>query len=250
MPRSSAYPRNSIGVPLAACPPVPAFGVRPSIHRRLEAIAEYMPPIAAVQSVLNSEALTYSVDWGREAFALRQIDSLRASVEEPWSLVPAVPAVQIHLDLGDVVSASESLAALRRLNEAFGEAPGRTARIRWVEARIAHLEDGDCQRALASYQQARELLPQGSLYRGWLASCQTSLEHFDEAGDEVAWLLERFPGSAKVRLVAARLYAAEGRRADAIDEVETALGYWSEADPEYRPAREARALLEEFKAAG
>ena len=225
-------------------------GLRAAYDRRLEAIAEHMPPIAAVQAILNSEALTYSADWGREAFALRQIDSLRASVEEPWSLVPAVPAVQIHLDRGDVGSASESLDALRRLNETFGEAPDRTARIRWVEARIAHLEDGDCQRALANYQQARELLPQSSLYRGWLASCQTSLEQFDEAGDEVAWLLKRFPGSAKVRLLAARLYAAEGRTSDAISEVETALDTWSEADPEYRPAREARALLEELKAAG
>ena len=94
------------------------------------------------------------------------------------------------------------------------------------------------------------MLPQSSLYRGWLATCLTSLDRLDEAGAEVAWLLERYSGSAKVRLVAARLYAAEGRTAEAIAEVETALDYWSEADPEYRPAREARALLEELQAAG
>jgi hypothetical protein len=50
--------------------------------------------------------------------------------------------------------------------------------------------------------------------------------------------------------VAAKLYEAEGRTVDAIAEVETALDYWSEAEPEYRPAREARAVLEELKAAG
>jgi len=224
-------------------------GLRAAYGRRLEAIGAYLPPISSVQAVLNSEALTYSVDWGREAFALRQIDSLRASVDEPWSLVPAVPAVQIQLDRGDVAAASDALEDLRRLNAAFGDAPGRRARIHWVEGRIEHLEDGDCERALASYQEARELRPQSSLYRGWLASCQTSLDRLTEAGNEVAWLLERFPGSAKVRLVAARLYAAEGRMADAIAEVETALGYWSEADPEYRPALEARALLKELQAA-
>jgi TolB-like protein len=223
-------------------------GLRAAYDRRLEAIAEYMPPISAVQAVLNSEALSRSVDWGRDAFALQQIDSLRASVEEPWSLLPAVPAVQIHLERGDIEAAGESLDALRRLNEAFGGAPGREARIRWVEGRIAELEDGDCRRALGSYQQARELLPQAALYRGWLAGCLTSLDRLDEAGAEVAWLLERFPGSAKVRLVAARLYTAEGRAAEAIAEVETALDYWSEADPEYRPAQEARALLEELQA--
>jgi tetratricopeptide (TPR) repeat protein/TolB-like protein len=202
-------------------------GLRAAYDRRLEAIVEYMPPISSVQAVLNSEALSNSVDWGREAFALRQIDSLRASVDEPWSLVPAVPAVQIHLDREDIAEASESLDALRRLNEAFGGAPAREARIRWVEGRIAWLEDGDCRRALSSYQQARELLPQSSLYRGWLAGCLTSLDRLDEAGAEVAWLLERFPGSAKVRIVAARLYAAEGRTTEAIAEVETALDTWS-----------------------
>lgn len=225
-------------------------GLRAAYDRRLEAIVEYMPPISSVQAVLNSEALSNSVDWGREAFALRQIDSLRASVDEPWSLVPAVPAVQIHLDREDIAEASESLDALRRLNEAFGGAPAREARIRWVEGRIAWLEDGDCRRALSSYQQARELLPQSSLYRGWLAGCLTSLDRLDEAGAEVAWLLERFPGSAKVRIVAARLYAAEGRTTEAIAEVETALDTWSEADPDYRPAAEARALLEELRSAG
>lgn len=225
-------------------------GLRAAYDRRLEAIVEYMPPISSVQAVLNSEALSNSVDWGREAFALRQIDSLRASVDEPWSLVPAVPAVQIHLDREDIAEASESLDALRRLNEAFGGAPAREARIRWVEGRIAQLEDGDCRRALSSYQQARELLPQSSLYRGWLAGCLTSLDRLDEAGAEVAWLLERFPGSAKVRIVAARLYAAEGRTTEAIAEVETALDTWSEADPDYRPAAEARALLEELRSAG
>jgi tetratricopeptide (TPR) repeat protein/TolB-like protein len=225
-------------------------GLRAAYDRRLEAIQEYMPPISAVQSVVRSEALSNAVDWGREAFALRQIDSLRASVEEPWSLIPAVPAVQIHLDRGDVGAATESLERLRRLNETFGEAPGRTSRIRWVEARIAHLEDGDCQRAVATYQEARELSPQSSMFRGWLATCQTSLERFDEAGIEVAWLLERFPGSAKVRLVAAGLYAAEGRTSEAISEVETALDIWSEADPDHRPAAEARDLLEELRSAG
>ena len=223
-------------------------GLRDAYERRIEAIGLYLPPIGAVQSVLSSEALTYSVDWGREAFALAQIDSLRATVEEPWSLVVEVPAVQIHLDRGDVESAAESMAALRRLNEAFGEAPGRTARVRWVEGRIAELEDGDCRRALESYQEARQLLPRAPLYRGWLATCLASLEQWDEAEIEVAWLLERYPGSGKVRMVAARYYAAQGRTADAIAEVETALGYWSAADRTYRPEAEARALLEELQA--
>ncbi len=121
--------------------------LREAYRRRLAAMGQYQVPIQVVQTVIYSEVLIYAVDWGREAFALAQIDSIRAGVEEPWSLILEVPAVQIHLDRGDVESARESLAGLRGLGEAFGGAPGRS-RIRWVEGRIADLEDGNCRRAL------------------------------------------------------------------------------------------------------
>ena len=62
------------------------------------------------------------------------------------------------------------------------------------------------------------------------------------------WLLERFPGSAKIRQLAGWYYAERGRTADAIAELEIALGYWSEADPDYWPAQEARDLLAELRA--
>jgi tetratricopeptide (TPR) repeat protein len=214
--------------------------------RRVEALGEYLAPISAVLTLYDSEALTYAADWGRALDALEQVDSLRARVEEPWKLVLEVPAVQIHLDRGDIESATESLAALRALSESFGDVPVK-ARIRWVEGRIAELEDGDCRRALANYEAARKLLPDSPTYRAWVAGCLTSLEQWDEAEQEVDWLLARFSGSAKLRLFAARLYAAQGRTDDAIAEVKIALDYWSAADTDYRPAGEARALLEELR---
>ena len=64
---------------------------------------------------------------------------------------------------------------------------------------------------------------------------------------EVAWLLERFPGAAKLRHLAASYYSERSQTADAIAELETALDIWSEADPDYRPAQEARALLAELR---
>jgi len=225
-------------------------GLRAAFARRLAAVREYAPPIQAVQTVLGSEALVYAADWGQTAFALRQIDSLRATVEPPWSFTLAVPAVQIQLDRGDVESARESLADLRALDAAFGDAPGRQARIVWVEGRIADLEDGNCRRAVDSYQAARDLAPRSALYRGWLGVCLTSLERWEDAEAEVAWLLEHVPGSAEIRQLAGWHYAQRGRTSDAIAQLEIALGYWSTADPDYRPAREARALLEELEQGG
>ncbi|MEK6254697.1 MAG: tetratricopeptide repeat protein, partial [Gemmatimonadales bacterium] len=143
-----------------------------------------------------------------------------------------------------------SLEGLRALNEAFGAAPGRTGRIRWVEGRIAWIEDGNCDRALESFREARELSPGSSRYRAWSAACLTELERWEEAEKDVTWLLERFPGDGKIRLMVARLYAGQGRTADAIAELEIALGYWSEADANFRPAAEARELLTDLQTAG
>jgi tetratricopeptide (TPR) repeat protein len=224
--------------------------LREAYLERISATAEFAVPIQAVQQVLNSEVLIYASDWGREAFALRQVDSLRATVSEPWSFTLDVPAVQIHLDRGDIESARESLEGLKALNEAFGDAPGRTARIRWIEGRIAWLEDGECDRAVESFREAQELSSGSSRYRAWSAACLTELEDWEAAEAEVDWLLDRFPGDGKIRLLAADLYAGRGRTDDAIAELEIALGYWSEADANFRPAAEARELLAELQAAG
>ncbi|NNK49109.1 MAG: hypothetical protein HKP01_09585, partial [Gemmatimonadetes bacterium] len=89
-----------------------------------------------------------------------------------------------------------------------------------------------------------------SLYRAWSASCLTELEEWEAAEVEVDWLMERLPGDGKIRLLAANLYAGQGRTDDAIAELEAALEYWSEADADFRPAAEARALLAELQAAG
>jgi tetratricopeptide (TPR) repeat protein len=223
--------------------------LRAAYGRRVQAIGEFAVPIQAVQQFTNSEVLIYASDWGREAFALRQIDSLRASVEPPWSYVLDIPAAQIHLDRGDVDSARQSVAGLNALNEAFGEAPGRTARKLWLDGRIAWTEDGECTRAAETFQAALELSPGSLTYRAWSANCLTSLARLDEAEVELAWLLERLPGDGKIRLLGAHLYAAQGRTAEAIAELEIALDYWSAADPEYRPAQEARALLVELRSA-
>jgi tetratricopeptide (TPR) repeat protein/TolB-like protein len=222
-------------------------GLREAYERRLRAISESEPPIRAVQIIPQSETLIYAADWDRTAFAMQQVDSLRAIVEEPWSLTLDVPALMVNLDLGNVAAARENLGGLERLDEVFGNAPARQARIRWAEGRIAELEDGTCTRALPSYREATELAPLASLFRAWYANCLIALGRADEAEGEVERLVQRLPGDPKVRMVAARLYALQGRTEAAIGEVENALATWSEADTDFRPAREAREMLRELQ---
>ncbi|MCL7991842.1 MAG: tetratricopeptide repeat protein, partial [marine benthic group bacterium] len=219
-------------------------GLLDAWRERRTAVVDFATPIEAIGRLIQSEILTFATDWDRSEYALAQIDSLRATVEEPWSLLFAIPSVQVYLDLGDLEAARRSLDELRRLDEVFGGAPARQARIRWAEARMAEQEDGDCHRALPAYEGASELAPTSATYRAWLASCQLSLERWEDAEREIEWLLARYPGDAKIRMVAARLFAGQGDTADAIGQVEAALEIWSDADRDFRPAREAARELE------
>ena len=224
------------------------FGLLEGAYRlRLAAISEIAPPIAVVYNMGRSEIIYAAADGGREAFALTQVDSLKGSVDPPWNHSIERHAVQIHLDAGDLEAARTSLAGMREWEQARGPTPARTSHAAWVEGRIAELEDGDCKRGLASYEEALEILPLSEQYLLWRASCLRKLERWDAAETGITELLEPNPGNAQYRLEAARLYAAQGRTADAVAELEAALEIWSEADPEFRPAQEARALMEELQ---
>ena len=217
-------------------------------RRRFAANREISNPTRVVYVMGRSETIYAAAEGGRETFALAQVDSLKGSVDPPWNRSIERWAVQIHLDTGDLEAARTSLEGMREWERSRGPTPARTSHGAWVEGRIAELEDGDCERALASYEQALEILPLNEQYLLWRASCLRKLERWDGAEAGITELLEPNPGNAQYRLEAARLFAAQERTADAIVQLEAALDIWSEADLEFRPAQEAQALLEELQA--
>ena len=155
--------------------------------------------------------------------------------------------MRIHLNRGDVAAARTSLANLRQMGDTFASSRPQEAYLTWIEGMIAEIEDGDCSRALASYDRASTLSPLGALYRASRLRCLTTLGRWKDAETEVAWLLERIPGNARYRLDVARYHVARGQTDEATTHLEAALGFWSEADADYIPAREARALLAELR---
>lgn len=216
-------------------------------RRRLAAFAEYGPVIQILGAIENSEALRFAHEAGRDSWALQQLDSLRNLAQAPFNLDLENAAVRIHLEHGDLTAARASLAGLRRQREELGGGRLGNAFINWIEGRIAELEDGNCSRALPSYNRAKELAPLGGLYRVSRLRCFTSDKSWGDAESEVDWLLGRGTGYATTRLAIARYHFARGQTSEAISHLEAALGFWSEADADYIPAQEARALLAELR---
>lgn len=209
---------------------------------RLALLAEVYPPIAVPVLIADSEFLLYAARAGRETEALAQIDSLRATAEFGFDLGIDWAAVRIHLDRGDFAAARSSLDGLERLIEMRGATDGRLAYAAWVRGRLAELEAGDCEQALGHFDRARELIPTSSLYANERLRCLTRLERWEEAEEDVDWLLERYPGYPYIQVTIARYHATRGRVDQALDQLDAALATWAEADPDYAPAREAREL--------
>ena len=119
---------------------------------------------------------------------------------------------------------------------------------------------GRWRRRLLQVPEAPDLRPTPDRVRetlfNWLADDLAGARCLDLfAGTGVLGLEAASRGASRVVLVERSAVIAGHLReqvrlfeAEAIVEVETALGYWSAADRTYRPAAEARALLEELQA--
>jgi len=216
---------------------------------RLRLSSGVVVPVDLPWQIANSELMSEAADWGREAWALRQLDSIAALVDPPWSYQVGSASIRIHLDRGDAQAAREAARDLAQYRDAMGGGNWE-AFILWAEARAEAIDAGSCAGSLERYDEARELRPLAQLFALERARCLRELGRLDEAGEEIAWLLARWPGVQEVQVEAARLAAARGDTAEALGHLDAALAIWSEADPEYRPAQEARALRAELAAGG
>lgn len=238
------------------------FGRLEDVHRRfLGALEQEGSDLVLVYNAAYSEFLQFAAEGRREEVALPQLDSLRSLLDPPFSHGVDLAAARIHADLNELDAARQSLARLEELHAALDEGfmPGYFRE--WHDGRITWREDGHCTRAIdafdAAFEVARSSYQAQTMYDPLMvrlpierAACLRALGRLDEAETAIDDLLARFPGSAVLRVEAAELYAALGRRDDAIAELETALETWAEADPEYVPAREARELLQVLRTEG
>lgn len=209
-------------------------------------LAEATRPLVNVVAVMpNSEVMLFAAQAGREEFALRQLDSLRSLIDAPQSHSVDEATVRIHIERGELEALRDATARLAELRDASGGNPYRSY-VTWAEAWIAELEDGNCERALADYEEALRRSPRNRYYRQDRARCLRELGRLEEAGADIEWLLDLRSGYPEYRVEAARYFLARGEREIALAHLDAALETWAEADPEFLPAHEARALREQI----
>jgi tetratricopeptide (TPR) repeat protein len=225
------------------------FGRIEETYPRLRAAAaEFMIPASAALTVVQSLALQEAHEAGREAFAFRQLDSLRAGLPSPYDDLYGVLYVSAIAESGNLERAREELDRGKAGIAASGyEALDSFAA---YGTGLISEQEGDCLSAAESYQQAVSQSPAVLDYAAALGRCQRKLGGLEAAETTLQGVLKVVPADAKNLYQLALVYEDMGRTADAIEQLEAAVDIWKNADPDYMPAQRANTKLMELRAGG
>jgi tetratricopeptide (TPR) repeat protein len=208
----------------------------------LRALASGAPPL--VLALQSAKSLDRYARAGRGDLALDSLAVFEAQVPDPWNLALVAAAVRIF----DALEDFEALEAqLPRLDEAIAtlgiwhfRSAGLYARGRVAESR------GDCEAALSLYGDALKLDPTDFDLLVDTGRCQRKLGELAAASATLDHLLALRPADPFALLERARIHEAAGERQQAREAVSAALAAWSEADPTFAPAEEARQLARQL----
>jgi tetratricopeptide (TPR) repeat protein len=189
---------------------------------------------------------------GDEHGAARLLDTLRAELQPPLDGLVDLFTAQVHREAGDAGGLEAGIEGLETLIASFGL--GGSAWLgKMLEGEVLRLS-GDCEAALPLYREAEAGMQETLLFHTIreigtdpataAAGCLRESGQADAARDRLKESLVRVPAEPTVLLELARIEAAGGRPEAAGEALDAALRAWSEAEPGYRPAAEARELQE------
>jgi tetratricopeptide (TPR) repeat protein len=208
-------------------------------EERWQLAAFFMAPVQRLQGRLLDLRLYPRAGRAEEALAL--LDSLEAQLEPPQdALVPLG-----RMSLYEAMERPDELEAAVAEATAMMERTGLQALegdIAYFSGRVRELR-GDFEGAITVYEREQELNPSDTSVPNQLGRCYREMGELDRAEELIIQTLSARPSHAQARVELAKVYERMGRLDDAIAQVEQALVTWAPADPEYRPAQEARELL-------
>ena len=206
---------------------------------------QYMHPTQA--QFVRLAMLDKYAEAGRagRAFAIR--DSLSALLAPPLDKLASVGDLRIYVALERPAEAAE---AVTRLEEAINALQLHVLDgALWLgKGNIAALE-GDYETAIVNYQKRFELDPSDTKVHREIGKCQRHLGRTDEARESIARRLATHPMDPEAHYELAQVYAESGDMSKALEHLRIALEVWQDADPDYKPALEARRKLEEWRTA-
>jgi len=221
--------------------------VEETFRKFLAAEAEYKIPADVAFPAAQFLALQSAHEVGRQSFAFRQFDSLRAGLPSPYDDLYGVFYAMALAESGNLEPARVELERANEGIAALGYEALKSYAV-YGSGLVSEWEE-DCHSAAQSYRQAVSLAPGELRFMAALGRCQRKLGELEAAEATLQSVLKVVPADAKTRYQLALVYEDMGRTADATEQLQAAANIWEHADPDYIPAQEARAKLEELEGA-
>jgi serine/threonine protein kinase/tetratricopeptide (TPR) repeat protein len=198
--------------------------------------------------VAQLSTLDLYVRAGRRDDAERKYEAAAAELQPPFDKLSAFGRLAISVELDDPERAELALVDLEEFIQAFG-AEALRSRVDHAQGRI-HEMRGEYEDAIQSFLSELELDHTNLNVLQDLGRCYRKLGSLDEAEEYLNEARRSVPADPWVLYELALVAAELGDTDVAVERLESALGVWADADPEFREAREAREKLAELRATG
>jgi tetratricopeptide (TPR) repeat protein len=181
---------------------------------------------------------------GEQEQAFEMLRRAEEELSAPFNRSIPLGYLDVYLELGDADAAERALAEVEAWIEAE-QAERRRDLVLNARGRIQALR-GAYEEALDNYRRSLELAPANTYTKRRIARCYRELGRLGEAETYLKQHLVTTPNNPHANYELALVYADMGDRVRALQHLRTALEVWSDADPAFKPAREARAKLAEL----
>ncbi len=209
------------------------------MHLRWAEMERYSGLFNTVQRKLQN--LHTYVFAGQADVAKDTLAAIAARLAPPNDVLLSMGQLDLYLSLEQPDSLEMAIDGFDRFIKAFGIEAARAMHI-WAGGRLLEMR-GECSEAIISYKRALQLFPVAVDYHLDIGRCYRKLGDLSPAKEHLSRLLKVRPYDPQAHYELALVYADTGEREKALEHLGVALDVWRDAEPEYRPARDAREKL-------
>jgi len=210
---------------------------------RFALMKEYMPPFPV--SVFTTLYIGHYVRAGAEQEAFQILETFKQQMKPPYDLYIPFGYLLAYLELERITEAEALLPEVENTIEKMGLKKLENFSY-YVGGRIQQLK-GEYTKAIESYQKGLEIVPsQGNSLRR-IGQCSRKLKQYEKAEKNLQAALKQGPFNPKTNVELALLYLDMDNKEKALNHLKVAVDVWREADEGYKPALQARKLLEQLK---
>jgi tetratricopeptide (TPR) repeat protein len=199
---------------------------------------------AVVLSGVKLMSLDLFAKAGRSDEAFEIIRQAELELAPPFNLNIPFGYLAVYLEVEDADRAQAAHAEAEARMEESGKGQARPYLLA-SQGKIHELR-GEYEEAIDSYAEALAFAPTEVTINRSLGRCYRMLGQLAEAEKELLRNLTVTPQNPLSHYELAMVYAEGGRRSKALEHLQVALHVWSDADPDFKPAQDARQRMAEL----